>query len=106
MKRQVTVSKDSEGAVIATVPLGPKAIYKVVIDIEDWKRVVSEYTGNWNYIVGPNNKKYATLGGGNNKTQMVARLITGAKKGQTVKYINGDTCDLRKANLRVIDNKR
>jgi Transposase DDE domain group 1 len=90
------------GAVIATVPLGPKAI----IDLEDWERIVSEYTDKWNYIIGPTGKKYATLGAGNSKTQMVARIVTGAKQGQRVRYIDGDTCDLRKENLRVIDNKR
>jgi hypothetical protein len=104
--RAVTVSKDSKGAVIATVPLGPKAIYKAVIDLGDWERIVSEYSDKWNYILGPNGKRYATLGAGDNKTEMVARIITGAKKGQRVKYINGDTCDLRKENLRVVDNKR
>jgi hypothetical protein len=104
--RQVTVSKDAKGAVIATVPLGPKAIYKATIYIDDWKKIVSEHTDKWNYIVGRNSKRYVTIGVGGNKTEMVARIITGARGGQRVQYVNGDTCDLRRKNLRMVDNKR
>lgn len=103
--RSVTVSKDTRGTV-AMVPLGPKAIYKAIICVEDWEKIVSKYTDKWNYIVGPNGKKYTILGDKDNKTRMVARLITGATKDQRVAYINRDTLDLRRSNLRVVNSRR
>src|SRR5262245_30720197 len=108
MKRQTIVSRGPDGAALATVPLGPKAKLYCIMDSQSWDWLLNQgYSGKLNYLVGPNAKKYVTLGDTKrNKTLMVARLLVGAKENQRVKYVDGDTLNLRKQNILVIDSKR
>lgn len=41
----------------------------------------------------------------NDQSVVLSRLITGARDNQTVKHINGDPFDFRRANLRVETHK-
>lgn len=74
----------------------------VLIDEDDYERV-----GKWKWSANGNgyavrNERYAPK---KYRKQYLHRFIIGAKKGQIVDHINGNTLDNRKSNLRICDLK-
>jgi hypothetical protein len=71
-----------------------------IVDDEDIE-LVSAF--KWNALKGGQRKRnwfYATTRVDGRKLLAMHRLVMGAKKGQFIDHINGDTLDNRKSNLR------
>jgi len=71
-----------------------KGGYVIIVDDDD-SAVISR--GGWHRKV--DKRGYAFVSGTGDK--ILARIILGAKTGEVVDHINGDTLDNRRANLRL-----
>ena len=70
---------------------------RAVVDSEDWDKV-DPYV----WFAGKHgNKTYAARKEGRNSI-LLHRVIAGAKPGDKVKHIDGNTMDCRKKNLKVV----
>ncbi len=75
-----------------------------VLDAADWPAVRDTWAGLWSlartgrrfYVVG----KYPPVAG--TSTAHLARWLVGAGRGDMVQYADGDTLNLRRANLRLL----
>lgn len=96
-KRPVRFSDDGL-TVFVTLTSGKAAM----IDRDDYERFLNEGLSlNWYAVTDRNGNQYVNVyrhAFGNNTT--VARLIMGAGRGEVISYYNGNSFDLRKANLR------
>jgi hypothetical protein len=76
------------------------------MDVDSWEALeTSGYSMFLNYTVTPKTGTiYAVVYDKQRQTHKSAgKVIMGASDDQYVKYLNGDTLDLRKANLRLIN---
>ncbi len=102
-KRTPTFTKDKDNKDIALVPLadqkGPVKVLK-----EDFDQLVSRgYSDQWVLSKSGRGRTYIRVrsphvAGGN---ALVSRLITGARCGQVVRYLDGNKLNLRADNLIV-----
>lgn len=94
--------KDAAGRSCTRVPLANSPLYAVLL-AEDFERLTAAgLTHNWGLNRNKNEGQAyvcAKVTGAN--TISVARLITGARWKQIVRYRNGDHLDLRPENLFV-----
>ncbi len=77
-----------------------------VLDAADWPAIRDTWAGLWSlarsgrrfYVVG----RYPPASAGTADTAHLARWMVGAGPGDTVVFVNGDTLDLRRNNLRLL----
>ena len=78
--------------------------YHVIIDTTDYE-LISKY--RWGKRISKDKVYFdynINFNGRNNVHESLHRTIMGAKKGEHVDHINGDTLDNRKSNLRICTN--
>lgn len=78
--------------------------HRVLLDEQDLHLLE---LGAWRIIDKPRNR-YVKLNksiGGKIVTLYLHRLVVGAKPGETVDHINGDTLDCRRTNLRLVGRR-
>ena len=91
---------------VVRVPLGPRGMKGfATIDLDCWEKFIEKgFSGNLNAHFAPNSDRLyvtapSTAATGNNI--LVARVLMDAKRGEIVRYIDGDPTNLRKSNLRL-----
>jgi hypothetical protein len=98
--------KDRDGREIVRVPLGPAFEHHAVLYAEDYKRFCEQYGDNAWYATQAKQDcpdlLYVRVSY-RGRSVMVARLLLGAGAGRgIVRYVDGNTLNLRRNNLRVV----
>lgn len=75
----------------------------VIVDDEDEPAVMGSV---WRYAERNRGKFYLVRGPVGDRARYLHRLILGAKPGQIVDHINGDTLDNRRCNLRFVSSRQ
>lgn len=76
--------------------------YKAIVDFDDYERISKN---KW-YANMTKGKPYAVSGGWKMPPLRMHREVLGAKPGQYIDHINGNTLDNRKCNLRICTNQQ
>ena len=91
---------------VVRVPLGPRGMKGfATIDLDLWEKFIARgFSGNLNAGFAPNSDKLyvtcpSTAVAGNN--QLLGRVLMDAKRGEVVRYLDGDPTNLRKSNMRL-----
>lgn len=72
-----------------------------ILDVADWESIKNKYSPNLFSNGGRNGRQYAYVWTPKGN-RVVARELLGARRGQRIKYINGDSLDIRRANLQFV----
>jgi len=88
-----------DGATIIRIPLTRGKF--AIIERDDWEYI--KRVGSPNAFADRSHfgRVYAAVWTGR-RNEMIARILLKAKRGQRVRYSNGDTLDLRRANLSLV----
>ncbi|MDX8500148.1 hypothetical protein RFM99_17200 [Mesorhizobium sp. VK4C] len=93
--RDVRLSGNRIDGWLVHIPLGRSGTEEATVDLDDWEELVSlKLSPNWN-LQGGQVSSRGPLG----VEVMVARVLTDARPGQRILFLNGDHRDLRKSNL-------
>jgi len=102
-KREFTTTKIGAGEIIVIVPLGPNGRHgECILDKSDMDRLLTMgVSTNWTL-----NNGYVTASGKTPSNHvLVARAITGAGFGEHVRFLDGNSRNLRRQNLQVMRGK-
>ena len=100
-KREFKTTKIGAGEIIVTVPLGKNAKHgECILDKSDMDRLLTMgVSTNWTL----NNGSVHAYSRSGHLT--IARVITDASIGERVRYLDGNTLNLRKHNLELVRGK-
>lgn len=102
----ITFTTDPDGTEIALVPIGKREGRAAEIHAADLQELDRQGVSRCWYFKTASGRGYVNahdpdhLGG--NRT--IARLITGAGRGQSVKYRDGNRLNLRRSNLCLVES--
>ena len=104
-RRQPRRGKDQDGRSVVWVPLA-NVSEEAVIEAKDFDDLTDRgLSDQWCFNGGRGGKGYARVNTdlfSSRRLESVHRLIMGAGPTQTVLFINGNTLDLRRSNLRMV----
>jgi len=98
---------DADGQRCARVPLAKAGMFTVLL-VEDLERLMSNHVPlNWFFnLNGKRTHGHVKVAIPGDNVRAVARLITGAGRGQHVYYRDGNRLNLRRRNLIVAEGGR
>jgi hypothetical protein len=103
---------DEGGRALARVPLGRNNKYEPQRYVEIWKDdfdflVKLGLSPNWAcYRVKDNRYVTAATRNIERSRALVARVLLDANAGEIIRYVDGNTLNLRRENLRLVESKR
>lgn len=99
LKRHPTFTTDADGTPVASIPLAKGQT--ATLETTDWEDLLCRgVSPHWTFNHNGNGLSYVRVKSPLNLLS-VGRLILGARRGQIVRYRNGDRCDLRRLNIHL-----